>query len=343
MDEPPHDAGRHSECRRICLRTGASQIRRAVAPGCANRRARRRQLECTPERGGSAGYALVFKRQQRRLQQVFVRIVQRHPAIELGPATHGDQPIAVDRGWPHVGVARAGAGAMGEHETAQVSVDTRHHVASSSTGTKVTRPSSSASAAKLLSTVLWYRGTTDGPTLGSAALRRSRWGQPIAHVPERDRERDYEGAGARRPAPDGAGPERKPTSKCVTCWWASTRGRPLQGRGPHRRESGSSRRYDRPLIARYHTDVSRTIANTASREKLQITVRKPARLNPRATETTARWTIRLANSGPTHPMDSMYSQAASAGRETARRPTAGRLDAASEAITASMVAAVKAR
>ena len=40
-----------------------------------------------------------LKRQQRRLEQVFVRIVKRHPALELSPAaTHDEQPIAVDRG-----------------------------------------------------------------------------------------------------------------------------------------------------------------------------------------------------------------------------------------------------
>src|SRR5216684_4913592 len=142
MDEPSHGCRATLRVSSNLSADGASQIQRAVAPGCANWRACRRQQECTPERGGSAGYALVLKRQQRRLQQVFVRIVERHPALELGPAAaHDEQPIAVDRGWPGVGVARAGAGAMGEHETAQVSIDTTHRVASRSTGMNGTRPS----------------------------------------------------------------------------------------------------------------------------------------------------------------------------------------------------------
>lgn len=46
---------------------------------------------------GDSGEALIPKRYQGGLQQAFVRIIQRHPAFEFGPApTDNEQPIAVD-------------------------------------------------------------------------------------------------------------------------------------------------------------------------------------------------------------------------------------------------------
>jgi hypothetical protein len=61
---------------------------------------------------GAGGYPLVLERQQRRLEQVLIRIVQSHPPFELGPAPTDDaQSIAVHRRRPDGGVARAGAGA----------------------------------------------------------------------------------------------------------------------------------------------------------------------------------------------------------------------------------------
>jgi hypothetical protein len=66
---------------------------------------------------GAGGYPLVLERQQRRLEQVLIRIVQSHPPFELGPAPTDDaQSIAVHRRRPDGGVARAGARTTGQDE-----------------------------------------------------------------------------------------------------------------------------------------------------------------------------------------------------------------------------------
>lgn len=70
-----------------------------------------------PARAGTARPAadLVLKREQRQLEQILVRIVERHPALELRPtATHDAQPIASYGGSPGIGLAGTRARAMGQ-------------------------------------------------------------------------------------------------------------------------------------------------------------------------------------------------------------------------------------
>jgi hypothetical protein len=69
--------------------------------------------------------ALVFERQERRPEQVLVRVVERHPSFELSPAaTYDEQAIAVYGGGPGVGMAGAGAWPMGQDKASEFSVDT---------------------------------------------------------------------------------------------------------------------------------------------------------------------------------------------------------------------------
>src|SRR6266851_6530541 len=154
MDEPPHDAGRHCGCRRICLRTEQArfdELWRLDAPTGEPAGGRR---ECTPGRVGQQARQLALKRQQRRLQQVFVRIVERDPAIELGSApTDDDQPIAAHRRRPGIGMAGTRARTVRQDEAAQVSIDTGHHVASwNGTNVRDHGPLSALTLASLAST-----------------------------------------------------------------------------------------------------------------------------------------------------------------------------------------------
>ena len=73
---------------------------------------------------GAGGYPLVLERQQRRLEQVLVRVVQRDPPFELGPApTDNDHPMATHGRRPGVSLARTGARTMGQDEVSDFSVD----------------------------------------------------------------------------------------------------------------------------------------------------------------------------------------------------------------------------
>jgi len=70
------------------------------------------------------GAHLIFECQERRPEQVLVRVVQRDPPFELGPApTDSDQPIATHGRRPGVSLARAGARTMGQDEASDFSVD----------------------------------------------------------------------------------------------------------------------------------------------------------------------------------------------------------------------------
>ncbi len=60
----------------------------------------------------------------RQSQEDVVRILRRHPPLELdAAATLDEQPVAIGRERVHIGVPRTGATAMGEDEAAQFVID----------------------------------------------------------------------------------------------------------------------------------------------------------------------------------------------------------------------------
>jgi hypothetical protein len=72
-----------------------------------------------PSRGRPFG--LVLERQQRRPQQILVRVPGRHPALELYPAAALDaDTVARGSGEARVGSTRSHARAMRENEAAEL-------------------------------------------------------------------------------------------------------------------------------------------------------------------------------------------------------------------------------
>ena len=80
------------------------------------------RIEPPPNETSTVGaITLVLERQQRRPQQILVRIVECQPPLKLCAAAADDaELIAVRDGWLNVGVAVAGASAMGEDEAAEL-------------------------------------------------------------------------------------------------------------------------------------------------------------------------------------------------------------------------------